>query len=86
MIARRLIQGRRPSPKRKVATDHGAESDGSSDMEAGAHELEEEEFTSLKVAVKEDEEALREEISHKTDKEKRRFALQQLAAKRALKR
>ncbi|KAI9790186.1 MAG: hypothetical protein M1816_005386 [Peltula sp. TS41687] len=58
------------------------DSEGSSDMEAAAYEVEEEEFTSLKRAKKEDEEALREEMELKRKKLERKKALQALAAKR----
>ena len=57
-------------------------SDGSSDMEAAAFEVEEEEFTSLKTARKEDEEALRQELELKKKKQERKRLLQALAAKR----
>lgn len=58
------------------------ESDSLSDMEAAAFEVEEEEFTSLKKAKKEDEEALREEMELKRKKLERKRALQALASKR----
>lgn len=57
-------------------------SQASSDMEAAPHELEEEEYTSLKTAQKEDLEALKLENELKRKKEERKRALQRLAAKR----
>ncbi|KAI9819551.1 MAG: hypothetical protein M1827_007001 [Pycnora praestabilis] len=56
-------------------------SDVSSDMEAGAFDLEEEEQTSLKTARKEDEEAVKEEMRLKKEKEDKRKRLVALAAK-----
>ncbi|KAI9759153.1 MAG: hypothetical protein M4579_002526 [Chaenotheca gracillima] len=56
------------------------DSEGSSDMEAPAHELEEEEFASLRTARKEDEDALREEAALKRAKDEKRRKL--MAGKR----
>lgn len=55
---------------------------GSSDMEAAAFEVEEEEYSSLKTAKAEDEKALREEMELKKKKLERKRILQALAAKR----
>lgn len=57
--------------------------DDESDMEAaGFDELEEEEQTSLKLAKKEDDEALKEENEHKKLKAEKRKKLEQLVASR----
>lgn len=53
-----------------------------SDMEAGAFDLEQEEFRSLRAARKEDEEALREEEAHRRAKLERRRKLEELSSKR----
>ncbi|KZF23762.1 hypothetical protein L228DRAFT_123495 [Xylona heveae TC161] len=58
------------------------ESEGSSDMEAAAYELEEEEQLSLRTARREDEEALNEENELKRVKEEKKRRLAQMAAKR----
>jgi protein SPT2 len=58
------------------------ESDVSSDMEAAPFELEEEEHISLKTAKREDEEALREEMRLKKQKDEKKKMLAALAAKR----
>ena len=62
--------------------DDDDDDDEISDMEAGALDLEEEEYTSLRTAREEDEAALREEMAHKTEKERRKAALAAYAAKR----
>ncbi|KAF1810669.1 hypothetical protein P152DRAFT_460364 [Eremomyces bilateralis CBS 781.70] len=58
------------------------EDSGLSDMEAGAFEMEEEEFRSLRAARKEDEEALKEEEAHQREKLERRRRLEELGARR----
>jgi hypothetical protein len=61
-------------------------SDGSSDMEGGVWDLQEEEQKALKVAKKEDAEALAEENRLKREKEERRRRLAALEKKAAAKR
>jgi hypothetical protein len=61
-------------------------SDGSSDMEGGVWDVEQEEQLALKAAKKEDAEALAEEARHKREKELRKKRLQELATKNAAKR
>ncbi|KAF2836241.1 hypothetical protein M501DRAFT_987415 [Patellaria atrata CBS 101060] len=60
-------------------------SDGSSAMEAGAFDLDEEEQFSLAVARKEDEEALKEETAHQREKAARKKRLAEMAAAAAKK-
>ena len=61
------------------------DSQGSSDMEAGMDEIDEEELTSTKVGRKEDEAALREENELKRQKLERKKKLEQLQAAAAKK-
>ncbi|KAI9681146.1 MAG: hypothetical protein M1817_002428 [Caeruleum heppii] len=58
------------------------ESDVSSDMEAAAFEVEEEEDKSLRTARKEDDEALREELELKKAKEARKKRLEAMSRRR----
>ncbi len=75
--------GRRPN-RRVVSSEEedDVDTDASSDMEAAAFEVEQEEYKSLKRAQLEDEEALREEMALKSQKEQKKRALEALAAKR----
>jgi hypothetical protein len=61
-------------------------SDGSSDMEGGVWDVEEEEQMALKVAKKEDAEALAEEMRLKKEKDERKRKLQAMSKAAAAKR
>ena len=65
--------------------DEGGHSDASSDMEAGVFDVDMEEQRALRAAKKEDEEELRLENRLKSDKEKRKRALEALQAAKARK-
>lgn len=65
--------------------DEGDYDSASSDMEAGLDEIDREEFTSARVAKKEDEEAMKEEEALRQQKLERKKKLQALSAAAATK-